>query len=479
MAGTSVPTPTFGPNGFISPSESAILAGVTADIQAAFGGGLNMSPTTPQGQLAASWAAIIGNIYDTFVFYTQQMDPSYATGRMQDGIARIYFIERDPAQPTVLTVACLGGVNVEIPVGATIKDSSGNIYTCTSGGTIPASGVIDLQFSCNTVGPIPVPSASGVEIYQAISGWDAVTVIAGIVGQDTETRSAFEQRRSASVAQNSNSSLDSILGAVLSLAGVIDAYATENPTSSPVTIGNYTLLPNSVFVSVIGGNAADIARAIWSRKAPGCAMNGNTAYTVYDENPAYSPPYPSYEILFEIPAVLPILFSVTLNANTLIPSNATALIENALAEAFIGGDGGSSAGIGDLLLATRYIAPVVALGSWAQITELQIGSYNSANASFTGYISGATLTVTQVTAGSLAVGQTIIDGSGATAAGTQISALGSGTGGVGTYTLNNSQTVAAPPGVQMYAVLANQNTVQIGIAQQPTFDSANVSVVLA
>ena len=36
---TSVPPPTFGPKGFIAPSEADILAGVQADINAAFGGG--------------------------------------------------------------------------------------------------------------------------------------------------------------------------------------------------------------------------------------------------------------------------------------------------------------------------------------------------------------------------------------------------------------------------------------------------------
>jgi len=65
-----------------------------------------------------------------------------------------------------------------------------------------------------------------------------------------------------------------------------------------------------------------------------------------------------------------------------------------------------------------------------------------ANATFIGYISGTTLTVTSVTAGSLIVGQSI---TGATSvnitSGTVITALGTGTGGVGTYTVNNSQTV--------------------------------------
>jgi hypothetical protein len=59
----------------------------------------------------------------------------------------------------------------------------------------------------------------------------------------------------------------------------------------------------------------------------------------------------------------------------------------------------------------------------------------------TGAISGTTLTVSAVTSGVLSVGQTI-SGSGVTA-GTKITALGTGEGGVGTYTVDTSQTVSS------------------------------------
>jgi len=66
---------------------------------------------------------------------------------------------------------------------------------------------------------------------------------------------------------------------------------------------------------------------------------------------------------------------------------------------------------------------------------------NPATAIFTGSISGTTLTVTQVSSGTLAAGQSVY-GIGITPE-TVITALGTGTGGVGTYTVNLSQTVAA------------------------------------
>lgn len=62
-------------------------------------------------------------------------------------------------------------------------------------------------------------------------------------------------------------------------------------------------------------------------------------------------------------------------------------------------------------------------------------------ATFTGAITGTTLTVTAVATGTLQVGQ-IISGVGVTA-GTYITALGTGTGGTGTYTVSTSQTVVS------------------------------------
>jgi len=81
--------------------------------------------------------------------------------------------------------------------------------------------------------------------------------------------------------------------------------------------------------------------------------------------------------------------------------------------------------------------------AWHQtgIEPYPIAAFPASAAIVTGSISGFTLTVTSMTVGSLAVGQTII-GTGIQN-NTTITALGTGTGGVGTYTLNIGQTVGS------------------------------------
>ena len=66
---------------------------------------------------------------------------------------------------------------------------------------------------------------------------------------------------------------------------------------------------------------------------------------------------------------------------------------------------------------------------------------NPSSATFTGSISTTTLTVTSVLSGTIAVGQAIFGAN--IAQNTVITALGTGTGGTGTYTVSNSQTTAS------------------------------------
>jgi len=80
-AGTNVPSVQFTQVGFLAPSGPAVLAGVQLDIDAAFGRNLNYGLTTPQGQLASSWAASISNAYAIFVYCSNQIDPSFASGQ--------------------------------------------------------------------------------------------------------------------------------------------------------------------------------------------------------------------------------------------------------------------------------------------------------------------------------------------------------------------------------------------------------------
>jgi uncharacterized phage protein gp47/JayE len=373
---TSVPSITFTPTGLVLPQESAVLAGVQADLSGAFGGNLNPGLNTPQGQLASSQTACIADVNATFALYVNQIDPDTASGFMQDAIARIYFLNRSPGAPTAVECTCVGLFGTVIPVGAQAQDSSGNRYVCTQAGTIPIGGSLSLPFANIADGPTPCPASTLTTIYQAILGWESITNPAdGVLGANVETQAAFAYRRTQSVALNAHGSLAAIYAAVFDVENVIDVYVTENPTSSAVAAGStsYSLAPHSLYVAAIGGASADIAQAIWTKKDVGCDMNGNTTVTVTDLS-GYLPPYPTYAITYETPAALPILFAVEISASSALPSNIVALTQNAIIAAFTGADGSARVRIGSLLLASKFYAPIVALGAEVSVISILLGS---------------------------------------------------------------------------------------------------------
>ena len=264
---SNVPGVTYGPTGFVAPAETAILAGVLADINEAFGNSLNMALSTPQGQLGSSQAAIIGDADATFVLYANLVDPAFSYGRMQDAIGRIYFITRNPALPTTVAVLCTGLANTVIPAGAPIIDESNNIYTATDGGVIGVGGSITLNFQCVALGPIACPAGTLNRIYQAIPGWDTVDNAAdGVLGRNVETRSEFETRRQQSVAKNARGTIQAVQGAVLSVDGVLDAFSYQNDTGGTITYRGASIAAHSIYVAAVGGTDAAVAQAIWSKK---------------------------------------------------------------------------------------------------------------------------------------------------------------------------------------------------------------------
>ena len=72
---TNVPSIQFTEKGVLIPSEADVLAGRQADINSAFGGGVNPGLNTPQGQIAQSGAAIIGNKNDQIAEIANQVNP--------------------------------------------------------------------------------------------------------------------------------------------------------------------------------------------------------------------------------------------------------------------------------------------------------------------------------------------------------------------------------------------------------------------
>lgn len=372
---SSVPSIQFTPAGVVIPTEAEVLAGVQADIDQAFGGGLNPALETPQGQLASSQAAVIADKNAEIATITNQVDPQYADGRFQDAIARIYFLTRKGATSTSVLATVTGPVGGIVTAGTLMQDTSGNTYAATGDITIGSAGNATGEFQNVKTGPIPCPAGTLTKIYQAGAADSITNATDGTLGRDVETRADFEYRRQNSVEIHANGTPGAIYAEVFGISDVLDCYVIDNPTGAAVLKGstNYSVAAHSVYVAVVGGTDAEVAAAIWRKKDLGCDMNGDTTVNVTDES-GYSHPQPGYIIKFERPAALPVLFDIQIANSALLPSDIISITKAAIIARFNGTDGTTRERIGATILASRYYGAIASVAPTASVISILIGT---------------------------------------------------------------------------------------------------------
>ena len=199
--------------------------------------------------------------------------------------------------------------------------------------TIPAEETITAQFTCLTEGAISASAGTLTKIVTTVTGWDAVTNATATVGSLEESQSAFEQRRRESVALNARSTVNAVYANVAQCDGVIAVYAVDNKKNIAETIDNYSLTPHSIFVSVIGGENADIAKAIYDNLSAGCDYNGNTVIPVTDE---YTGAVET--VKFYRPTQFNIYVKVQIQNNASLPDDYENIIKQAVYNNFYGLD---------------------------------------------------------------------------------------------------------------------------------------------
>ncbi len=487
---TNVPPITWNNGMPVVPTEQAVLTGRTADFVQAFGGGINMSPTTPQGQLAASDTAIIGDGNANIALVASMVDPDQAEGAWQDALVALYFLERIAAAGSVKTVTCIGGVGVEIPAGAFIKDPSGYLWAATGLITIASNGQATGTFQCTTYGPIAWAANTPCTIVSSVNGWDqAVSASNAVFGNYVESRAQLENRRRSSVAINSHGSTDAILGNVLAVANVLSAYVIDNPGNVAITVGptNYSVAPHSIVVSVYGGLSAAIAEAIWTAKDGGCGYNGNTSYTVYDTSyPVGS--QPAYPVTWLVPSPVPVYFVVVLSANTQLPSTIDTDVPTAVSNTFTGEDGSVPAGIYTTISASRYYAGISTIDGSVDIVAVYVGitATTVANESV-GTGNGTTLAFAHTAANLYVIPGTVAITAGTVTGVDDANGNITGTGISGTIDYVTGAVSLAFTTAPANAVAITMNyeytnpvtTVQaMGIDQIPTLSESNVFVVV-
>ena len=342
---------------------------------------LNTDPETPQGQIIDSQTAAIHQKDVELAFLAQQFNPQTASGRWQDALAKIYFINRKPAINSTC-VCTLTGINgTTVTAGALIRSTyDQTLWSLNEDVTIGSDGTTTATFTCQSEGAIQAGAATLTQIITTTPGWDAVTnATAAEVGQLVESQAAFETRRYQSVALNGRSTTAAVYARVAEVNNVIAAYVTDNKTNVNKTIDGYTLSPHSIYVAVIGGDDDDIAEAIYNSVSAGCDYNGNTTVNVTD------PSTRAVEaVTFMRPTQLPLYVKVTIQDDGNLPDGYKAIVQRAVYNNFYGLDTSTNIS-GEAILrvimntdlyASRFLPSILNAGI-SQLLRVEISSDNS------------------------------------------------------------------------------------------------------
>lgn len=354
----TVPSIEITEQGIIAPPTSDVVSGFWDIFINAFGGDLNTTMNTPQGQLVTSLSAMTQDERNQIIKLMNMIDPRYSTGIYQDAIAYIYFLTRKKAIPSIASIEFTGLSGSVIPKGFLLVDENNNQWKTSNAYTIGVSGTVTGFVESVAVGEISASPNTINRIVVALSGLDRVNnPTSAVVGSIVESRDDFELRRSESVSANSTLVDSAVRGTIANLPDVVDVWVQSNNSSAATTFGktNYPVDRNSILVSVVGGDDYDIAWNILVKAGTGCGFNGDTEVTVYD-NDSYPTTPPSYSVKFLRPTLTNIHFKLTIEDISKMSYQNELTIKSTLLNALK--TGATKARIAQVLRAVQYVAPI-------------------------------------------------------------------------------------------------------------------------
>ena len=386
-------------NGITTPQTSEIKQGFQDIFTDSFGNDLNLDDSTPQGVLIDDLTQTKQMSNSLLLYVINQLNPETAEGIWQDALAKLYFIQRKSATPSIVNCTCVGtsgtvlnGISSGNP--ALVQSQNGDVFECVTGGTIPAGGSITLVFRSRETGEIPVTQNTVNKIYQSVIGWDSVNNSAtGTLGSEQETRDEFAKRITDSLAINATGSLSALQSAIANLENVTDYKLWENVTSSSVTVRGVTINPHSVWICVNSAvSSDDMAEVIYKNKSGGADTTGSQlcSYIDTDTNVAYA-------YYYDNPTDQDIYVKVT--TSEAVSSEIVSEIKSAIVDNFNGSGENEKVTIGDSIYASRFVGDISGLADVVSVKVSTDGTtwsdYLTFNMNILPTISATNVSVTQ------------------------------------------------------------------------------------
>ena len=285
---------------------SEVIASLNSALQTIYGVAINLDSNSPDGQAVATFAqAVIDNL-EVLVDVYNALDPEQAAGVNQNKAFALNGLARDPASYTTTPVVVVAAQADTLPgldaaladptvTPYAVQDSNGNVFQLVASHVFSAAGTATLTFQAQNPGALGVLPNTITEQNtprSTISSISNPSISGTVVGTNEETDYAFRIRRDKMFMLASTDPASAVQAALLApyftvgygWSQAVDALVVENDTAGVVN----GVPANSIYCVVkndgTAGHPVGIAKAIVSKKAPGCALSGGQSQAITRAN---------------------------------------------------------------------------------------------------------------------------------------------------------------------------------------------------
>ena len=269
--------------GFFIETLQNIKAELEAYQKANINSQLNVSASSPVGQLNSIISAKLRELWELAEAVYAAFYPDSANGVSLDNIASLTGTLRLSAIEATITMPINTGASFSAAIGTLVcypVSNSNWLFSNVEAVSSPGGGNTDVLFEATVAGARFIGSGSTWEKASAVVGWNTVGPNALDVdsGRDVETDHELRIRREDELDAIGKATVESIRSDILQVTGVTSAIILENMTG----LWASGLAPHSKRAIILGGTDEDVAFGIFDTKGAGIDTNGRITITVYD-----------------------------------------------------------------------------------------------------------------------------------------------------------------------------------------------------
>lgn len=273
-------------SGLLTATQVELQAYYTQALQAIYGVNIDLSSSSPDGQLMQILVQANLDIEDLLAQIYSSFDPNEAIGVQLDARCAINGVQRQAGSPTIQNITVvtsqaltLYGLDQTAQTPFTVSDNAGNRYQLETTQGVSGAGTNSFAFQSTALGPIQSAVNTIVNQSTTVVGVTSVNnpTTYTTLGISQETDQALRLRRMKSVQQPSQGYFNALFAALSNVSGVTSVFLYENNGNGTDA---HDVPGHSIWAIVEGGSNTDIANAIYYKRNAGCGMKGSVGVNI-------------------------------------------------------------------------------------------------------------------------------------------------------------------------------------------------------